>query len=159
VFAAPTSLPQSRPFDHHILLLPDAIPVNSKPYRYSPFHKTKIEKQVSELLKSGLIIPSVSPFASLVLLVQNKYGSWRFCVDYKKMNNMTIKNRFPMLVVEEILDELAGTQYFSSLDMTTRYHQVRMGEGEEFKTAFKTHRGHYQFRAMPFGLTNTSTTF
>jgi hypothetical protein len=94
VFDAPTSLPPSRPFDHHIPLLPDAIPVNSKPYRYSPFHKTEIEKQVSELLKSGLIIPSVSPFASPVLLVQKKDGSWRFCVDYRKLNNMTIKTDF-----------------------------------------------------------------
>jgi hypothetical protein len=159
VFDAPTSLPPSRPFDHHIPLLPDAIPVNSKPYRYSPFHKTEIEKQVSELLKSGLIIPSVSPFASPVLLVQKKDGSWRFCVDYRKLNNMTIKNRFPMPVVEEILDELAGTQYFSSMDMTAGYHQVRMGEGEEYKTAFKTHQGHYQFRVMPFGLTNAPATF
>jgi hypothetical protein len=126
-------------------LLPRSIPVNARPYKYSPHHKTEIEKQVAALLKSGLITPSVSPFASLVLLVQKKDGTWRFCVDYRKLNDMTIKNRFPMPVVEEILDELAGTQFFSSLDLTSGYHQVRMGSSEEFKTAFKTHQGHYQF--------------
>lgn len=76
----------------------------------------------------------------------------------KKLNNMTIKNRFPMPIVEEILDEVSGTQFFLSLDMTSCYHQVRMGESEE-KTAFKTHQVHYQFRVMPFGLTNAPATF
>lgn len=78
------------------------------------------------------------PFASLVLLMQKKDGTWRFCVDYRKLNDMTIENRFPMPVVEENLDELVGT-HFSSLDMTSGYHQVRMGALEEFKTKFKTH--------------------
>jgi hypothetical protein len=77
---------------------------------------------VADLLKSGMITPSVSPFASPVLLVQKNDGTWRFCVDYCKLNDMTIKNRFPLPVVEEILDELTGTQFFSSLDMTSRYH-------------------------------------
>lgn len=159
IFATPTDLPPSRPFDHHIPLIPGSIPVNSRPYRYSPFHKTEIEKQVAQLLENGLIVPSVSPFASPVLLVQKKDGSWRFCVDYRKLNSMTIKNRFPMPVVEEIIDELAGTQFFSSMDMTAGHHQVRMGANEEYKTAFKTHQGHFQFRVMPFGLTNAPATF
>jgi hypothetical protein len=159
IFAVPTGLPPSRDYDHHISLVPGHIPVNSRPYRYSPLHKTEIEKQVSELLTSGLIVPSMSPFASPVLLVQKKDGSWRFCVDYRKLNDMTIKNRFPMPLVDEILDELAGTQYFTSLDMTAGYHQIRMKEEDEYMTAFKTHQGHYQFRVMPFGLTNAPATF
>jgi hypothetical protein len=126
VFAKPTALPPPRVYDHAIPLLPGAIPVNSRPYKYSPKHKDEIEKQVLELLEAGLITHSTSPFASPVLLVQKKDGSWRFCVDYRKLNDLTIKNRFPMPIIEEILDELAGTQFFTKLDMTAGYHQIRM---------------------------------
>ncbi|XP_072147882.1 uncharacterized protein [Setaria viridis] len=108
VFSDPNTLPPSRFHDHQIPLLPNSIPVNSKPYRYSPLHKDEIEKQVKALLAAGLIIPSTSPFASPVLLVQKKDGTWRFCVDYRKLNTITIKNRYPMPVIDEILDELAG---------------------------------------------------
>jgi hypothetical protein len=159
LFTVPCQLPPSRVYDHYIPLLPGAILVNSRPYRYSPFHKDEIERQVNALLEAVLITPSVSLFASPVLLVKKKDGSWRFCVDYMKLNDMTVKNRFPMPLVEEILDELAGTQFFTSLDLTSGYHHIRMGETDEFKTAFKTHQGHYQFRVMPFGLTNAPATF
>ena len=159
VFHKPNQLPPKRIYDHHIPLLPNAIPVNSRPYRYSPFHKTEIEKQVQELLDAGLIVHSMSPFASPVLLVRKKDGTWRFCVDYRKLNSLTIKDRFPMPIIDEILDELAGTQYFTTLDMSAGYHQVRMRPEDEFKTAFKTHHGHYQFKVMPFGLCNAPATF
>lgn len=159
VFEDPRTLPPSRLHDHHIPLQPNSAPVNSRPYKYSPLQKTEIETQVKELLAKGLVVASNSPFASPVLLVQKKDGSWRFCVDYRKLNAMTIKNRFPMPLVDEILDELAGTRYFAKLDMRSGYHQVRMNPGDEHKTTFKTHHGHYQFRVMPFGLTNAPATF
>jgi hypothetical protein len=85
----------------------------------------------------------VSPFASPVLLVKKKDDTWRFCVEYRKLNDLTMKNRFPMPLVEEILEELAGTKYFSSLDLTAGYHHIRMGRDDEYKTAFKTHHGLY----------------
>jgi hypothetical protein len=80
-------------------------------------------------------------------------------VDYRRVNAITIKNRFPMRIIEEILDELAGAKYFTKLDMKSGYHQVRMKEGDEFKTALKTHHSHYQLKVMPFGLTNAPSTF
>jgi hypothetical protein len=159
VFSNPKTLPPQRLHDHHIPLLPGTTPVNSRPYMYSPLHKNEIECQVKEILEADLITHSTSPFASSVLLVQKKDGSWRFCVDYRKINSITVKNRFPMPVIEENLEELAGATYFTKLDMRSGYHQVRMHVQDEHKTTFKTHHGHFQFRVMPFGLTNAPATF
>jgi hypothetical protein len=121
--------------------------------------KDEIERQIAALLKAGLIVPSNSPFASPVLPVQKKDGTWCFCIDYRRLNDITVKNRYPMPILDEILDELAGTQYFTKLDMRSSYHQVRMKSEDEYRTAFKTHQGHYQFRVMPFGLTNAPANF
>jgi hypothetical protein len=122
VFTDPKTLPPQRTYDHTIPLIPGSIPINSKPYHYSPLHKTEIEKQVQKLLQASLIAHSHNPFASPVLLVKKKDGTWRFCVDYRKLNEMTIKNRFPMPIIEEILDELNGAKLFTKLDMRSGYH-------------------------------------
>lgn len=108
VFNEPSSLPQHMKFDHAISILPGATPVNCRPYRYNPQQKDKIEKQVNAMLRAGTILPSMSPYASPVLLVKKKDGSWRFCVDYRRLNELTVKNKFSMPVIEELLDELAG---------------------------------------------------
>lgn len=159
LFEAPKGLPQSRPFDHQIPLIPGAQPVNIKSYRYNPAQKDEIERQIKEMLQQGIIQPSYSPFASPVLLVQKKDLTWRFCVDYRQLNAITVRNRFPMPVVEELLDELAGSKWFTSLDLKAGYHQIRMATGDVFKTAFKTHLGHYEFKVMPYGLSEALGTF
>jgi hypothetical protein len=122
-------------------------------------HKDEIERQVKQLLHSGLISLSTSPFASLVLLVQKKDGTWRFCVDYRKLNSLTVKNIFPMPLIDEILDELHGSKYFSRLDFKSGFHQIRMDPADEYKTTFKNHHGHYQFKVMSFVLTSAPATF
>jgi hypothetical protein len=100
--------------------------------------KDEIERRVKELLAAGLITLSNSPFASHVLLLQKKDGTWCFCIDYRKLDDITMKNRFPMPIIDEILGELAGTKYLAKMEMRSGYHQVRMKHEDECKTAFKT---------------------
>jgi hypothetical protein len=109
IFDTPTTLPPCRALDHAIPLDVDARPVNSRPYCYSPLQKDEIERQIAEMIQAGVVTTSMSPFASPVLLVKKKDGSWCFYVDYRKLNALTIKNKFPLPVVDELLDELAGT--------------------------------------------------
>jgi len=158
-FDPPSGLPPSRSCDHTIPLIEGATPVNVRPYRYPPAVKDEIERQVADMLKAGIIQHSISPFSSSVLLVKKKDHTWRFCVDFRHLNAITGKCKYPVPVINEFLDELAHASWFTSLDLTAGYHQVKLKPGEEYKTAFQTHSGHYEFRVMAFGLSGGPATF
>ncbi|KAI4887649.1 hypothetical protein NFI96_026195 [Prochilodus magdalenae] len=134
-------------------------PIKQRAYRTSPEKRAEIERQVGELLADGVIEESYSPWASPVVLVKKKCGRWRFCVDYRRLNSVTVKDCHPLPRIDDTLDALAGAAWFSTLDFSNGYWQVEVAEEDREKTAFTTGRGLYQWRSMPMGLSNSPATF
>jgi transposase InsO family protein len=155
----PNGLPPTRRLDHAIDLIPGMEPPSRPVYRLSHYEMKELKVQLSDLLEKGFIQPSVSPFGAPVLFVHKKEGTLRLCVDYRALNKMTIKNRYPLPRIEDLLDRLVGAKYFSKLDLYSGYHQIRIKKEDIHKTAFRTRYGHYEFLVLPFGLTNAPATF
>ena len=156
-------LPATNMLRHNIVTT-DELPVNTRQYRYPPYQKAEIEKQIVELIKTDVIQPSKSPYNSPLWIVPKKEDSkgnkrWRLVIDYRKLNEKTIGDAQPLPLVSDILDQLGGAKYFSILDLASGFHQIEMNLKDKQKTAFTTPHDHYEFNRMPFGLKNAPATF
>ena len=155
----PSGLPPSREVDHKIELVAGATPQSRPTFRLSASELAELKSQLEGLVKAGFVQPSKSPYGAPVLFVKKKDGTQRMCVDYRALNNITIKNSYPLPRVDELFDRLEGARYFSKIDLRSGYHQIRIDPDDVPKTAFRTRYGHFEFLVLPFGLTNAPGTF
>ncbi len=163
IFREPSGLPPDRGIEHVIPLEDNSQPPFKRMYRLSPAELVEIKRQVTELLQKQLIKQlielSVSPFGAPILFVLKKTGELQTVIDYRALNKMTVKNRYPLPRIDDLFDKLQGSQFFTSLDAASGFHQILLQESDRPKTAFRTPFGHYQFCVLPFGLTNAPATF
>ncbi|GJS54851.1 putative reverse transcriptase domain-containing protein [Tanacetum coccineum] len=152
-------LPPVRQVEFQIDLIPGAAPVARTPYRLAPSEMQELSNQLQELADRGFIRPSTSPWGAPVLFVKKKDGSFRMCIDYRELNKLTIKNRYPLPRIDDLFDQLQGLSVYSKIDLRSGYHQLRVRDEDIPKTAFRTRYGHYEFQVMPFGLTNAPAVF
>ncbi|GKE61599.1 putative reverse transcriptase domain-containing protein [Tanacetum coccineum] len=152
-------LPPPRQVEFRIDLIPGAAPVACAPYRLAPSEMKELSKQLQELSEKDFIRPSSSPWGAPVLFVKKKDGSFRMCIDYRELNKLTIKNRYPLSRIDDLFDQLQGSSVYSKIDLRSGYHQLRIREEDIPITAFRTRYGHYEFQVMPFGLTNAPAVF
>ncbi|GJT68192.1 putative reverse transcriptase domain-containing protein [Tanacetum coccineum] len=152
-------LPPARPVEFQIDLILGAAPVARAPYRLASSEMKELSEQLQELSDKGFIRPSSSPLGAPVLFVKKKDGSLRMCIDYCELNKVTVKNRYPFPRIDDLFDQLQGSNIYSKIDFRSGYRQLRVREQDIPKTAFRTWYGHYEFQVMPFGLTNTPAVF
>jgi hypothetical protein len=145
--------------DHAITLIDSSKAVNPRPNRLPLHQYNAMEDLIKSMLASNMIRPSISPYSSPIILVKKKDGTWRMCVDYRSLNANTIKNKYPIPIIEDLLDELFGATVFSKIDLRAGYHQIRMKDSDIEKTTFTTHLGHFKYVVLPFVLTNAPATF
>ena len=154
-----SGLSPDREMEFTIDLIPGTEPISIPPFRMVPVELRELKAQLEELLSKGFIRLSISPWGAPVLFVKKKDGSLRFCIDYKKLNRVTIHNQYPLPRIDELFDQLQGSRVYSKIDLRSGYHQLRVQESDVPKTAFRIRYGHYEFLVMPFGLTNAPAAF
>ncbi|GJY03721.1 putative reverse transcriptase domain-containing protein, partial [Tanacetum coccineum] len=154
-----SGLPPVRQAEFHIDLVPGAAPITRAPYRLAPSEMKELSEQLKELSDKGFIRPSSSPWGAPVLFSKKKYVSFRMCIDYRELNKLTVKNRYPLPRIDDLFDQLQGSSVYLKIDLRSGYHQLRVREEDIPKTAFRTRYGHYEFQVMPFGLTNAPAVF
>jgi hypothetical protein len=159
VHELPCLLPLIRIISHHIDLVPGASFPNKASYRLTPQENEEVKRQVQDLMDKGLIRESLSTCVVPTVLNPKKYGGWRMCIDSREINNITIKYKFPLSRMDDLMDFLSGARFFSKIDLKSEYHQIFMREGDEWRTTFKMNEGLYEWLVMPFGLTNAPSTF
>ena len=152
-------VPPERDVEFHIDLAPGTAPISKALYRMAPSELQELKTQLQDLIDKGFIRPSVSPWGAPVLFVKKKDGSMRLCIDYRELNRVTIKNKYPLPRIEDLFDQLRGAGVFSKIDLRSGYHQIPVKKEDIPKTAFRTRYGHYEFEVMPFGLTNAPAVF
>jgi hypothetical protein len=153
------ALPAHAPYDHKIELVEDAKPFWGPVYQLSELEKTTLKDYLRDMLEQGKIRPSRSPFGAPILFVKKKNGELRLCVDYRGLNKITIKNRYPLPLMSQLREQIGKSKIFTSLDLRNGYNLIRIAKGDEYKTAFRTHYGQYEYLVMPFGLCNAPATF
>ncbi|GJY95450.1 putative reverse transcriptase domain-containing protein [Tanacetum coccineum] len=153
------SFPLTRQVEFQIDLIPGVAPVAQEPYRLAPSEMKELSEQLKELSDKGFIRTSSSPWGAPVLFVKKKDGSFRMCIDYRELNKLMVKNRYPLPRINELLTQLQGSSVYSTIDLRSGYQQLWVREEDIPKTAFRTRYGHYEFQVMPFGLTNAPTVF
>ncbi|GKC99777.1 putative reverse transcriptase domain-containing protein, partial [Tanacetum coccineum] len=152
-------LPPSRQVEFEIDLVPGAAPAARSLYHLAPLEMQELSIQLQEHFGKGFIRPSSSPWGALVFFVKKKYESFQMCIDYRELNKLTVKNRYPLSRIDDLFDQLQGSRFNSKIDLRSGYHQLRVREEDIPKTAFRTRSEHYEFQVMPFGLTNTPAVF
>ncbi|GKC08369.1 putative reverse transcriptase domain-containing protein, partial [Tanacetum coccineum] len=145
--------------EFQIDLVPGAAPVARAPYRLAPSEMKELSNQLQELSDKGFIRPNSSPWGAPVLFVKKKDGSFQMCIDYRELNKLTVKNRYPLPRIDDLFDQLQGSSVYSKIDLRSSYHQLRVHKEDIPKIAFRTRYGHYDFQVMPFGLTNAPAIF
>ncbi|PKU70123.1 RNA-directed DNA polymerase [Dendrobium catenatum] len=152
-------LPPDRDVEFSIDVFPGTAPISKAPYRMAPKELSELKVQLQELVDRGFVRPSVSPWGAPVLFVKKKDGTLRMCIDYRDLNKVTIKNKYPLPRIDDLFDQLSGSSVFSKIDLRSGYYQVKVKEADVVKTAFSTRYGHYEFLVMPFGVTNAPAIF